>query len=296
LRKRILLCFERAELATDPAEHARLMTFVIIGAGPTGVELAGAIAELAKKALAEDFRTIDPGSARIILAEGGPRVLPQFPEDLSETAARSLTKLGVELHTGHMVTAVDEDSVTLAGTRIETGCVVWAAGVAASPAARWLNIPADRAGRALIGAELTAPGHPEIFVVGDSASIPRANGEPLPGLAAVAKQQGIHVARTILGALKGEPRRPFIYKDVGILATIGRQSAVVDFGKLHLTGFIGWLVWSLAHIYFLIGFRNRIAVAIDWLWSYVTFERGARLITGPIEMETPRHAGKKHAA
>jgi NADH dehydrogenase len=296
-RKRILLAFERAELEDDPAERARLTTFVVIGGGPTGVETAGAIAELAKKALARDYRRIDPKSARIILIEAAPRLLGAFPEDLSEHARRALEKLGVEVRLGHAVTDVDDGGVTLGAERIESRTVIWAAGVQSSPAARWLDIPADRAGRAIIGAELRAPGHDDVFVIGDCAAINDASGKALPGVAPVAKQQGAYAARAILAAVKGERLdKPFRYVDYGNLATVGRQAAIADFRGFHLKGFIGWLVWCAAHIYYLIGFKNRIAVALDWTWSYLTFERGARLITGDVMTEAPHHRDKREAA
>jgi NADH dehydrogenase len=296
-RKRILLAFERAELEDDPAERARLTTFVVIGGGPTGVETAGAIAELAKKALARDYRRIDPKSARIILIEAAPRLLGAFPEDLSEHARRALEKLGVEVRLGHAVTDVDEAGVTLGDERLDGRTVIWAAGVQSSPAARWLDIPADRAGRAIIGADLRAPGHDDVFVIGDCAAIDDANGKPLPGVAPVAKQQGAYAARAVLAAVKGERLdKPFRYVDYGNLATVGRQAAIADFRGFHLKGFIGWLVWCAAHIYYLIGFKNRIAVALDWTWSYLTFERGARLITGDVMTETTHHQNKREAA
>jgi NADH dehydrogenase len=295
-RKRILLAFERAELEPDPAERRRLTTFVVIGGGATGVETAGAIAELAKKALACDYRNIDPKCARIILIEAAPRVLGAFPEDLSENARRSLEKLGVEVRLGTAVNGVDAAGVTLDGERIESRCVIWAAGVQSSPAARWLNIPADRAGRAIIGAHLRAPGRDDVFVIGDCAAVNGENGKPLPGVAPVAKQQGAYAANAIVAALKGQRfDKPFHYVDFGNLATVGRKAAVADFRGFHLKGFIGWLVWSAAHIYFLIGFRNRIAVTLDWTWSYLTFERGARLITGDV-MPAPSAAKRDREA
>ncbi|HEX8901687.1 NAD(P)/FAD-dependent oxidoreductase [Vitreimonas sp.] len=282
-RKRILLAFERAELESDPAERARLTTFVVIGGGPTGVETAGAIAELAKKALAKDYRRINPHCARIILVEAGPCVLGAFPEDLSASAQRSLECLGVEVRTGVPVTSIDAYGIKLGAERIDSRCVIWAAGVQSSPAARWLNIPADRAGRATIGADLRAPGHDNIYVIGDCAAVDGASGKPLPGVAPVAKQQGVHAAETIKAALRRKRfTKPFRYVDFGNLATVGRKAAVANFNGFHLRGFIGWLVWSAAHVYFLIGFRNRLAVTIDWFWSYLTFERGARLITGDV--------------
>jgi NADH:ubiquinone reductase (H+-translocating) len=282
LRKRILLAFEQAEFEPDPAERARLTTFIVIGGGPTGVEMAGAIAELAKKALARDYRQIDPKSARIVLIEAAARLLGGFPEDLSEHAQRALEKLGVEVRLGKAVHAVDADGVALDGERIDSRCVIWAAGVQSSPAAKWLGAEADRAGRVLVEPDLRIPGRDDVFVIGDAASLADADGELLPGVAPVAKQQGAYVAKFVREALKGRSIAPFRYRDYGNLATVGRKAAVADFNGFHLRGFIGWLVWCAAHIYYLIGFRNRIAVTIDWIWSYLTFERGARLITGEI--------------
>lgn len=295
-RKRILLAFERAELEPSGAERARLTTFVVIGGGPTGVEMAGAIAELARKALASDYRQINPRCARIVLIEAGPRLLAAFPESLSEHARASLEKLGVEVRLGAAVSACDADGVSLGAERIESRCVIWAAGVQASPVAKWLSAAADRAGRALVGADLRVAGHENIFVIGDCAAAPGSEGRPLPGVAPVAKQQGAHVAKAITGMLDGAAPEPFLYKDFGNLATVGRQAAVADFGKTRLTGFIGWLVWSVAHVYFLIGFRNRIAVTLDWIWSYLTFERGARLITGDIAPAPAPRLGTREAA
>lgn len=296
-RKRILLAFERAELEPDPEERARLTTFVVIGGGPTGVETAGAIAELANKALARDYRRIDPKSARIILVEAAERILGAFPPELSESARRSLEKLGVDIRLGKPVTQIDGDGVMVGAERIASRCVIWAAGVQSSPAARWLDIPADRAGRAMIGADLRAPGHDTIFVIGDCAAVTGKDGKPLPGVAPVAKQQGAYAAHAIIAAIKGEVlTKPFAYFNVGNLATVGRKAAVVDFGAVRFTGFIGWLLWSVAHIYFLIGFKNRIAVALDWVWSYLTFERGARLITGDIADDPRAEASERDAA
>jgi NADH dehydrogenase len=280
MRRRILVAFERAEDCADEAERRRLLTFVIIGGGPTGVELAGALAELARAALARDFRHIDPSTARIVLIEGGPRLLPSFPPGLSERAARALGRLGVEVRLDAMVTSCDRNGVVAGNERIDGRTVIWAAGVAASPAATWLGIEPGRGGRVPVGADLTLPEHPEIFVIGDTAQVAGPGG-PLPGMAPVAKQQGAYVARAIAARLAGKPPPgPFRYRDFGNLATIGRHQAVVDFGWLRLTGRLAWLAWGMAHIYFLIGFRNRLAVAIDWLWSYITYQRGARLITG----------------
>jgi NADH dehydrogenase len=283
MRRRILLAFERAEDTEDENERRKLTTFVIIGGGPTGVELAGALAELAKAALARDFRRIDPTTARIVLVEAGPRLLPSFPARLSAVAAQALTRLGVEVRLGSKVTVCDPDGAVLDGERIESRTLIWAAGVAASPAADWLGISPGRGGRIPVEPDLTVSGHPQIFVIGDTALAEGRHG-PLPGVAPVAKQEGIYVAKVIGARLSGSPAPPpFRYHDYGNLATIGRREAVVDFGWLRLTGRIAWLVWGAAHIYFLIGFRNRLVVALDWLWSYLTYQRGARLITGDIQ-------------
>jgi NADH:ubiquinone reductase (H+-translocating) len=295
-RKRILLAFERAELEDDPAERARLTTLVVIGGGPTGVEMAGAIAELAKRALASDYRRINPQCARIVLIEGGSRLLGAFPDHLSEHARCSLQKLGVEVHLGKPVTACDSEGVSLGDERIESRCVIWAAGVQASPAARWLKAPADRAGRAVVEPDLTVIGHDNVFVIGDCASAQGKSGAPLPGVAPVAKQQGEYVAKSIIRRLRRKRTKPFRYADYGSMATIGRKAAIADIGALHLKGLIGWLVWSAAHVYFLIGFRNRIAVTLDWTWSYLTFERGARLITGDVGQAAKAADAKREAA
>lgn len=280
MRRRILVAFERAEDRNDEVERRRLLTFVIIGGGPTGVELAGALAELARAALTRDFRRIDPRTARIVLIEAGPRLLPGFPPQLSEVAARALTRLGIELWLGTRVTRCDAEGAVVGAERIESRTLIWAAGVAASPAAAWLGVEPGRGGRVPVAPDLTLPGHPEILVIGDTAEVKGPNG-PLPGLAPVAKQQGAYAARIIVARLAGRPAPPpFRYRSFGNLATIGRREAVVDFGWLRLTGRIAWFVWGLAHLYFLTGFRNRVAVAVDWLWSYLTYQRGARLITG----------------
>jgi len=276
IRSRVLLSFERAELAQNEADRKRLLTFVIVGGGPTGVEMAGAIAEIARQTLRFDFRNIDPRAARILLIEAGPRILPTFPEDLSAYADKSLRKMGVEVMTSTMVTDVRRDGVSLGEKRIESEAVVWAAGVKASDAAQWLGAEADRAGRIRVNADLSVPGHPEIFAVGDTAAL----ATPIPGIAPAAKQMGKYVGKLIAARIARIPAlAPFVYKHAGDLATIGRKSAVVKLNKLKLTGFIGWLFWSVAHIYFLIGIRNRLMVAMTWLWSYVTYQRGARLIT-----------------
>jgi NADH dehydrogenase len=282
MRRRILLAFERAEGEPDADERRRLMTLVIVGGGPTGVELAGAIAELAKRALAKDFRNIDPRTARIVLVEAGPRVLATFPEALSDSAKRQLERLGVEVLVRTPVQTVDADGVIAAGARIESRTVLWGAGVAASPAGKWIGAKVDRAGRIIVKPDLSVPQAPDIFAIGDTALAVDDEGEPLPGVAPVAKQQGHYVAKIILARVAGrETIRPFRYRNYGNLATIGRKAAVVDFGWLRLRGLIAWLVWTFAHIYFLIGFRNRFMVALDWLWAYFTYQRGSRLITDP---------------
>ena len=281
IRRRVLLAFERAEVADDPEERRRLLTFAVIGGGPTGVEMAGAIAELAKKSIAMDFRRIDPAQSRVLLIEAGHRILRSFPEDLSQAAERQLMKLGVEVVKGDTVVECSERGVKLkSGTQIETSTIVWAAGVVASAAAKWLKAKADSAGRVVVGSDLRLPEHKDVFVIGDTASGHDAAGRLVPGVAPAAKQMGRHAAKTILAAINGDEASPFTYRDFGSLATIGRKAAVVDFGRFHLTGFLAWLVWSLAHIWFLIGFRNRLVVFMEWAWAYVTYDRGARIITG----------------
>src|ERR1044072_8323994 len=284
IRRRILLAFEKAETETDPAERARLLNFVIVGGGPTGVEMAGAIAELANRALAKDFRSIDPRSARIILVEAAPRVLTAFGPPLSEAARTSLEQLGVEVRTGAPVTALDDAGVSMGQgtetTRIETRTIVWAAGVMASPAGLWLGAGTDPAGRVKVAADLSVPGLRDVFVIGDTAALDDAKGNPLPGVAPVAKQQGQYLAKPLIARQGGTTVPPFRYRDYGLLATVGRSRAVVQMGGLRLKGFLAWVLWSIAHIYFLIGFRNRLVVATNWLWNYLTFQRGTRLITG----------------
>jgi NADH:quinone reductase (non-electrogenic) len=280
IRRRILIAFERAEASCDMEEKHRLLTFIIVGAGPTGVELAGAIAEISRHALASDFRNIDPKSTRVVLVEAGPRVLPVFPESLSGDAKRRLEKLGVNVFLNSAVSACDAGGVTIGETRLESRTILWAAGVAASPAAKWLGVPADRAGRVLVSPDLSVPSRPEIFVIGDTANVKDAKGAAVPGLAPAAKQQGQYVARVIAARTRERANpAPFVYRNLGNLATIGRKTAVADLGRFKFTGFAAWLLWSVAHVFFLIGFKNRISVAIDWLWSYLTFERGARLIS-----------------
>ena len=280
LRRRILLAFERAENETDFDERRRLMTFVVVGGGPTGVEMAGAIAELAKRALASDFQSIDPLCATIILVEAGPRLLTPFVPSLSDAARRSLQQLGVEVRLGVAVTSCSCEGVRLGDEFIPTRTIIWAAGVMASPAGRWLGAESDRAGRVKVRSDLSVPGHTDVFVIGDTAAATGADGTMLPGVAPVAKQQGQYVARALIARYRGRTTAAFRYRDLGSLATVGRARAVAQFGKIRLSGFPAWVLWSVAHIYFLIGFRSRFVVALNWAWSYITFQRGSRLITG----------------
>jgi NADH dehydrogenase len=279
LRRRILVAFERAERETDPQRRAALLTFVIIGAGPTGVELAGTIAELAQDTLPPDFRNIDTHKARVVLIEAGPRVLAGFPDDLSEYAQRSLEGLGVEVVLGQAVTECSADGVVYGGKKLEAKTLIWAAGVRASPAAEWLDAPFDRAGRVQVLPDLTVPGHSDIFVIGDTAAIMDPNGKPVPGIAPAAKQQGRYVAECIRARLRGMTPPPFRYRHAGSLAQIGKRKAVIDFGRIKLRGSLAWWIWGIAHIYFLIGLRHRLSVAMSWLWIYVRDQRAARLIT-----------------
>jgi len=280
IRARVLAGFEKAEVSGDPELRRKLLTFVIVGGGPTGVELAGAIIELARKAISRDFRNIDSSTTRVVLVEAGNRLLAAFPESLSQSAKSQLEKLGVEVRLGAAVTKCDDAGVTLAdGHHIASGCVLWAAGVMASRAAKWLGVAADHAGRVIVESNLSVPGHPEIFVIGDTASVKGRDGRPVPGIAPAAKQMGRYVARLIKGRLGGRPVGSFRYADFGNLATIGRKAAVADLGRIRLTGFPAWLLWSFAHLWFLVGFRNRVVVFLDWAWAYATFDRGARLIT-----------------
>ena len=280
IRRRVLLSLERAERETDPARRAALLTFAIVGGGPTGVELAGAIVELVYQNLVGEFRSIDTRRARVLLIEAGPRLLPAFAPNLSDYAHRALKRLGVEVRLGSAVTECNSSGVRVGGEAVAADVILWAAGVRASPAAAWLDAPADNAGRVKVESDLTAPGHPEIFVIGDTATVNVWNGKPAPGIAPAAKQQGLHVARTIKRRLAGDAQpRPFRYRHAGDLATIGKRSAVIDFGWCKLKGWIAWWVWGLAHIYFLIGLRNRLAVALSWLWIYLTGNRSACLIT-----------------
>lgn len=288
IRRRLLIAFERAELVRDDQERRRLLTFVIVGGGATGVEMAGAIAEVARQTLARDFRHIDPRTSRIVLLEAGPRVMPALPENLSDYVHRTLVAKGVEVLTNTRVTRCDARGVDLASGRIDAGTIVWAAGVVASPAAMWLGAPHDRAGRIKVGPDLTVAKHPEIFAVGDTAAVADPDGKPVPGIAPAAKQMGRYVGRVIAARVAhAAAPPPFRYHHEGDLATIGRGAAVVKRGRLELTGFLGWLFWSLVHVYFLVEVRERFVVAFNWLWDYVTFQRGARLIT-EVRRDDPR--------
>jgi NADH dehydrogenase FAD-containing subunit len=282
IRRRLLTAFEDAEAASSPEWRRRLLTFVVIGGGPTGVEMAGAIAELARVALRRDFRNIDPADARVVLVEAGKRLLPTFPAILGNAACEALQQLGVEVRLGTAVTQCDSEGVTIGEERLAAATIVWGAGVMASAAAQWLGVAKDRAGRIVVGPDLTVAGYPEISCIGDTASAVDAAGKPLPGLAPVAKQQGAYVARRLRAVLSAKVApRPFRYRSFGTMATIGRRAAVADLGWVKLDGTLAWLLWSAVHVSFLIGFRNRLVVLLDWLWSYVTFQSGARLITGP---------------
>jgi NADH dehydrogenase len=273
IRNRVLLAYESAERETDPAKRAAWLTFVVIGGGATGVEMAGTLAEIARHTLHGEFRRFDPRNARVVLVEGSDRVLPPFPPDLSWKARLQLEKLGVTVFLQKRITGVDADGVSMGSERIAARTVVWAAGVKSSPLGAMLGVPLDRAGRVKVEPDLSVPGHPEIFVIGDLAAV-----DGVPGIAPAAKQMGRHASRNILLSLENEPARPFKYRDYGQLATIGRNAAVADFGRVHLSGYPAWLVWLLAHIWFLIDFRNRLAVMIDWAWAYWTFQRYARIV------------------
>jgi NADH dehydrogenase len=279
IRRRILQAFEAAEWETDPARRREWLTFVVIGGGPTGVELAGAIADIARHTLARDFRAIDPAHARVLLLDGGPRVLPTYPPDLSASAQRALSRLGVQVRTAAQVTAVTPQAVFVGDEQIPTRTALWAAGVAASPLAQSLGVPLDRIGRVIVEPDLTVPGHPDVYAIGDLAAFSHQTGEPLPGLAAVAIQQGPAAAHNVWRTVRGQPRRAFRYRDRGTMATIGRAAAVAELGPLHLSGLVAWVTWLAVHIVLLIGFENRVLVLLQWAWWYFTSERGARLIT-----------------
>jgi NADH:ubiquinone reductase (H+-translocating) len=280
IRRRTLLAYEIAEREPDPDERRRLLTFVVVGGGPTGVEMAGAIAEIARQTLTDEFDVISPEHARVLLVEAGPSILSTFPDDLRAAARKSLDRLGIEVQEGAPVTAIDACAVQVGDKRVAAGTVIWAAGVAASPLGRSLGAPLDRAGRVQVTPELTVPGHPETFVIGDLAVLAGPDGRPLPGVAPVAQQQAAHAARNIVRLMERQPMRPFRYRDYGNLATIGRASAIADFGRVHLSGFPGWLVWLFVHIMKLVGFRNRVLVLIQWASAYFTYQRSVRLITG----------------
>ena len=288
IRRRILTAFERAEAEPDPMARAAWLTFAVVGGGPTGVEHAGTLAEIARHTLRGEFRRIDPGGARILLLEAGPRVLSTFPESLSHKARASLQRRGVYVRTGVAVTSIDANGVVLGGNEsIAARTVLWAAGVAASPLARSLEVPLDRVGRVIVAPDLSVPGHPEIFVAGDLATVRGENDKPVPGVAPAAKQMGRHVARAIRARLAGKPAPAFRYRDHGNLATIGRRAGVVDLGRLRLSGALAWWFWLAAHIFFLIGFRNRLVVLIDWAWAYWSYRRNARIIVGNARYSDP---------
>ncbi|AZO54947.1 MULTISPECIES: NAD(P)/FAD-dependent oxidoreductase [unclassified Mesorhizobium] len=280
IRRRILLAFEQAEREPDAARRQALLTIAIVGGGPTGVELAGTIAELAHDTLRGEFRNIDTRQTRVVLIEAGDRILANFAPKLSDYAGKALERLGVVVELGRAVTRCDAEGVVFGDAVLPARTILWAAGVAASPAAEWLEAKADRAGRVLVEPDLSVPGSPEIFVIGDAALVLRPDGRPVPGVAPSAKQEGRHVAATVKARLAGDTSpRPFHYKHAGDLATIGKRAAAIDFGWIKLTGWLAWWLWGIAHIYFLIGFRNRLAVSLSWLWIYVTGQRSARLIT-----------------
>jgi NADH dehydrogenase len=280
IRRRVLIAFERAEREMDPARRAAELTFVVIGGGPTGVEMAGALAEISRHSLARDFRHFDPGSARILLIEGGPSILSPFPEDLRQAAMRDLQRLGVTVRTNSIVTDVSPGVVSVGSESIRAETVLWAAGVSASPLGAALGAPLDRAGRVKVLPDLTIPGAPNVFVIGDLANLAGDDGRQLPGVAQVAIQMGRHAVHNILRAIEHQPLRPFHYRDLGNMATIGRASAIADFGRFRLSGLMGWLAWLFVHILNLIGFRNRLVVLVQWAWAYFTYQRGIRLIAG----------------
>jgi NADH:ubiquinone reductase (H+-translocating) len=289
IRRRILLAFETAEREKIGHQRVLPLSFVVVGGGPTGVELAGAISDISKHHLKEDFRAIDPRQSRILLLEGGPRVLPTYPEDLSASAERQLTQMGVEVRTNAMVTNIEQGAVSVGKEKIPAAVILWGAGVSASPLGKMLGVPVDKAGRVMVEPDLTVPGHPEVFVAGDLASAHRKNGQPVPGVAPAAIQMGRFAARQIKHALENKQREKFEYLDKGSLATIGRSHAIAAFpGNIHISGYIAWLSWLFIHLFFLIGFRNRFFVLIEWAWAYITYNHSARLITDPAETERER--------
>jgi NADH dehydrogenase len=294
IRRRVLLAFEAAEISQDPLERQRLLTFVVVGGGPTGVELAGALAELSRFVLARDFRNVDPTAARILLIEGGPRILASFAEKLSQRAVRDLARLGVEVRTDQHVSSIDESGVHIGDQHIPSATVLWAAGVKAGSLTAALPVPKDKGGRILVEPDLTLPGHKEVFAIGDMVSYLHQGGTPLPGVSPVAMQQGRHVARTIRELLKKKPDayKPFHYLDKGSMATIGRAAAIVQIGRWKLGGFLAWVLWLAVHIFFLITYRNRFAVLFNWAYQYMAYKRGARLITGHRMHPGPAHSGE----
>jgi NADH dehydrogenase len=281
MRRRVLLAYERAEREADPVKRAALLTFIVIGGGPTGVELAGALVEISRQSLARDFRHFNPGSARIILLEAGPSLLAAFPDSLRQAAHEDLRRLGVEVRTGTLVTEVRDGCVEIGQDTIDAETILWAAGVAASPVGASLGVPTDRAGRVIVQPDLTIPGHSDVFVIGDLAAMLGPDGKQLPGVAQVAIQMGRHAAKNILRAVEHQPYRPFVYKNLGNMATIGRASAVADFGRLRLRGYVAWLAWLFVHLMNLVGFRNRVVVLVQWAWAYFSYQRAIRLITDP---------------
>jgi NADH dehydrogenase len=291
IRRRILLALEHAETEVDQRRRSELLTFVVIGGGPTGVEMAGAISELARRTVSRDFRSITPHCSRVVLVEAGPRILPSFPAPLSAKAEEALRDLGVEVRIHAPVSEIGSERVTIGRERITAHTVVWAAGVEASPAAQWLGSEHDRQGRIFVERDLRVPHHHRIFAIGDTANVPGTDGQALPAIAPVAKQQGRCVADQILGRCSG----PFTYRSFGNLATIGRSKAVIDWGHHQQSGFLAWLIWSVAHIWFLIGFRSRIAVGLSWLWNYLTYQRSARLIIGDVSCASPQSISREAA-
>jgi NADH dehydrogenase len=284
IRRRVLSAFELAERETDPQRRRAWLTFVVVGAGPTGVELSGALCEIARHALARDFRHIDPAQARVILLEGSDRVLPPYVPMLSEKARRQLIRLGVDVRTGQKVTSIDAEGVAVGSERIETRTVLWAAGVAGSGFGRALGVPLDRTGRVIVSPDLSIEGHPEVYVVGDLASLVQ-DGKPIPAVAPAAVQEARHAARNVLRAMRGEAPLPFRYQNKGSLATVGRLAAVADLGWIKLSGPVAWVAWLLLHLMFLVDFKNRVFVFFQWAWSFISYDRGARLITGPLRRQ-----------
>jgi NADH dehydrogenase len=281
MRRRFLLAFERAEKTTDEAERNEYLTFVTVGGGPTGVELSGALPMIARKALHDDFRHIDTRRTRVILLEGGPRILPSFPEALAKTAHRNLEELGVEVRTNSVVTSVEPNAVYIGSERIAARTIFWAAGNAASPIGRTLGVPVDHAGRVIVEPDLSIPRHPEVFIAGDLALVKRDGMPPVPGVAPAANQEGRAAARNVMRLMRGQPTQPFRYRNKGDLAVIGRSRAIADLGKVRFTGRLAWLFWAFLHIMYLVGFRNRISVLVQWAYAYFTYQRGVRLITNP---------------